>query len=176
LPEELVSNSGRIRRKVVFPEKSSSEEEYEETMQSDSDEESICDEPEGELESSSDSDIDSKPGSDSNNEGGVTRKAKAFDIKHKDALPVTEDSNKDKIHLSSENKSKEQKLKGALAEAEYKLLNMMDGDGDVDVFGNIEDECKEHGDENDDDESSDEVPTKKLKVTDEEMKENQSER
>lgn len=172
LPEEVVSNSGRIRRNMVFPERVSNELEYEETIQSDSDEKSICDEPEVELESDSDLDIDSHSGCDRRNEDGVTRKAETFDIKHKDASVVTEDSDEhdeDKIHLSSENKRKKQKLRGALAEAEYKLLKMLDGD--VDGFGNNEDECKEHGDE-----SSDEVPTKKLKLIDEELKENQSER
>jgi hypothetical protein len=173
LPGELVSNSGRIRRKVEFPEKSSNEWECEETGQSDSNEESIYVQTESELESASDSDIDSSSGSDCN-EDGIKIKAMTFYTKHKDALPVAEESNKDKIHLSTENNSKEQKVKGGVTEAECKLLNMVDGD--VDDLENDEDECKEHGDEDDNGESSDEVPTKKLKLIGEELKENRPER
>lgn len=158
LSEKLVSNLGRIRRKVVFPERSSRKGEHEETMQSDSDEESVCGEPEGELETASDSDVVGSSGSDSSDEGWVKGKANTLDTKHKGALLIAGDSSEENINFSSENKSKKQKLKGTLADTEYRLLNMMAGD---------EDEC---------DDEEDEVPTKKLKLIDAEVKENQSRR
>lgn len=161
LSEELTSDSGRIRRRVVFRENTSNEEKHEETIQSDSDEESLSDETEDELESVSDSDIDSISGSDSHDEIDTERKSETSDTKYRDALHVAEDSNKDKTNLNSENESKKWKLKCAVAEAEYKLLNMMDADVDSSV--NEENECEEHGSVHDD-ESSDEVPAKKLKL------------
>jgi hypothetical protein len=172
LSEELTSDSGRIRRRVVFPENTSNEEKHEETVQSDSEEESLSDETEDELESVSDSYIDSISGSDSHDEIDAKRKSETSDTKSRDALHIAEDSSKDKSNLNSENESKKRKLKCAVAEAEYKLLNMMDAD--VGSSGNEENECEEHGSVHDD-ESSDEVPAKKLKLTID-VKKNQPER
>jgi len=172
LSEELASDLGRVRRKVVFHEKSCDEKKHEKMLQSDSDEEGISDESESEIESASNSDIDSNSGSDSSAEDEVKRKSEILNIEHTDTSSVSEDSSKDKINLSGKNKSKKQKPKGTVAVAEYKLLKMMDED--VDEFGN-EDECKEQSDE-DDGKLSDEVPTKKQKLIDEEVKENKSHR
>lgn len=172
LSEELISDSGRIRRRVVFPENTSTEERHEETIQNDSDEESLSDKAEDELESVSDSYIDSISESNSHDELDTKRKSDTSDTKYRDFLHVAEDSNKDKTNQNGENERKKRKLKSAVAEAEYKLLNMMDVD--VGNSGNEEDECEEHGSVHDD-ESSDEVPAKKLKLTTD-VKENQRER
>jgi hypothetical protein len=170
LSEELVSDSGRIRRRVVFPEVTN-EERHKETIHSDSDDESLSDKAEDELESVSDSYIDSNSESDSLDELDVKRKSETSDTKYRDALHIAEDLNKNTTNLNSENDRKKRKLKGAVAEAEYKLLSMMDeGVGDS---GNEEDECEERVSVHD--ESSEEVPAKKLKLT-YDMKENQPER
>lgn len=170
LSEEHISDSGRIRRRVVFPENTNNEEKHEETIQNDSDEENLSDEDE--LESVSDSYTDSISQSNSHDELGTKRKSDTSDTKYRDALHIAEDSKKDKTNLNDENESKKRKLKNAVAEAEYKLLNMMDVD--VGNSGNEEDGYEEH-DSVHDDESSDELPLKKLKLTTD-VKENQHER
>jgi len=84
--EELVCDTDRIRRKVVFSGKLSDEEKHEETTQSEPDEDSISDEAEAELGSVSDSDIDSNSESESNDEMEVTRKPKSSNMEDNDAL------------------------------------------------------------------------------------------
>jgi hypothetical protein len=167
LSEEPSSGLDRIRRRVVFP-----EDNCEKTIQSDSDGESLSDEAEDELESGSDSYIDSNSGSDTHDKIDIKRKYGTSDKQYSDALQKAEDSSKDKSVQNSENESKKRKLKSAAAEAEYKLLHMLDVA--VDNSGNEEDECEEHGSVHDD-ESSDGAPTKKLKLTID-AKENQPER
>ena len=167
--EELVCDTSRLRRKVVFCGKLSDEEKREETAQSDPDGESISDETDAELESASDSDIDSNSESESNDEMEVTRKPKSSDMEYKDVLFKGQNRSKDKINFGSENQKKKEKHKGALAEAEGRLLEMMGED--VDDFGN---EYEEDGHMHD--ESSDEVPAKKRKLADDEVRETQSER
>jgi hypothetical protein len=157
LSEELSSDSDRIKGRVVFPEKK-----REETIQSESDGESLSDETEDELESGSDSYIDSNSGSDSCDEIDIKRKYGTSDKQYSDGLQKAEASSKDKSNQNSESESKKWKLKSAAAEAEYKLLHMLDVA--VDNSGNEEDECEELGSVHDD-ESSDGVPTKKLKLT-----------
>jgi hypothetical protein len=166
--EELVSDSVRIRRKVVFPVKMS-DEKHEETTQNYSDEDSTSDEAEAELESASDSDICSNSESESNNEMEVTREPESLNMEYKGAVPIAKDHGKINVNLDSESKRKKHKRKGALAEAEYKLLDMICED--VDDFGN---EYEEDGHVHD--ESSDEVPAKKRKLTDDGMQENQLDR
>ncbi|PNF19889.1 hypothetical protein B7P43_G12284 [Cryptotermes secundus] len=171
LSEELISDSGRIRRRVVFPESSSNEDKHEETIENDSDEENLSDKSEDELESDSDSYIDSIAGSNSHDEVDTKRKSDTSDTKYRDALHIAEDCNQDKTNLYGKNEIKKRKLKSTVAEAEYKLLNVMDVD--VDNSGNKEDICEEHGSVHDD-VSSDEEPAKKLKLTTD-VKENQCE-
>ena len=167
--EELVCHTDRIRRKVVFSGKLSDEEKHEETIQSDPDEDSISDDAESELGSASDSDIDSNSESESNDEMEVTRKPKSSNMEYNDALLKGQDPSKDKINLGSENQKKKEKHKGALAEAEGRLLEMMGED--IDDFRN---EYEEDGHMHD--ESTDEVPAKKRKLTGDEVRETQSER
>jgi hypothetical protein len=172
LSEELVSDLGIIRRKVVFAGKLSDEEKHEETTQSASDVESISgisDEAEAELESASDSDIDSNSESESDDEMEVTRNPESSHTEYKDALPIAEDHSMDKTNLDSENKRKKKKQKGPLAEAECRLLDMMGEDVD-DLRNEYEEDGHVH------DESSDEVPAKKRKLTGDEVRENQSDR
>jgi hypothetical protein len=169
LAEELVRDSGIIRRKVVFPGKLSNEDKHEETTRSDSDEESISDESEAELESASDPDIDSNSESESGDEMEVTRDSETSNLEYKAALPIAEGHSKDKINLDSENKRKKQKQKDALAEAECRLLDMMGEDVD-DVRSEYEEAGHVH------EESSVEVPAKKRKLTCDEVRENQSDR
>lgn len=172
LSEELISDSGRIRRRVVFPESTSNEDKHEETIENDSEEENLSDKSEDELESDSDSYIDSIAGSNSHDELDTKRKSDASDTKYRDALHIAEDCNQDKTNLYGKNEIKKRQLKSTVAEAEYKLLNVMDVD--VDNSGNEEDICEEH-DSVHDDVSSDEEPAKKLKLTTD-LKENQCER
>lgn len=167
--EELVCDTNRLRRKVLFSGKLSDEEKCEETTQSDPDEESISDETDAELGSASDSDTDSNSESESNDEMEVTRKPKSSNMEYKNVLLKGHDPHKDKINLGSETQKKKEKHKGALAEAEGRLLEMMGED--VDDFRN---EYEEDG--NMHDESSDEVPAKKRKLTGDEVRETQSER
>ena len=167
--EELVCDMARIRRKVVFSGKLSDEEKCKETTQSDLDEESRSDETDAELGSASDSDIDSNSESESNDEMEVTRKPKSSKMGYKDTLLKGQDPSKDKINFGSEKQKKKEKHKGALAEAEGRLLEMMGED--VDDFGNeYEEDAHMH------DESSDEVPAKKRKLTGDEVRETQLER
>lgn len=159
MSEELVYDTGRIRRKVVFSGKLSDEEKLEETTQSDPNEESISDK----------TDIDSNSESESNDEMEVTRKHKSSNMEHKDTLHKGQDRSKDKVNLGSENQKKKEKHKGALAEAEGKLLEMMGED-----VGDFRNEYEEDGHMHD--ESSDEVPAKKWKLPGDEVREPQSER
>jgi hypothetical protein len=153
--------------RVVFP-----EEKHEKAIQSDSDGESLSDEAEDELENVSDSYIDSSSGSDSHDETDIKKNYGTSDAEYSDSLQKAENSNKYKSNQNSENEGKKQKLKSAVAHAEYKLLHMTDIA--IDNSGDEEDEYEEY-DSVHDDESSDGVPTKKLKLTID-VKENHPER
>jgi hypothetical protein len=80
-----------------------------------------------------------------------------------------QDRSKDKINLGSENQKKKGKHKGALAEVEGRLLEMMGED--IDDFRN---EYEKDGHKHD--ESFDEVPAKKRKLTCDKARETQSDR
>jgi hypothetical protein len=170
LCEELISDLDRVRRRVTFPEEASKEVKHEETLQTDSDEDELSDETEDELESGSDSYIDSDSGSGSHDVIDVKRKSRTSGIRY--SVQKAEDCKSDKTEVNSESESKKRKVKSAVADAEHRLLYAMDGN--VNNSGNEEDECEEYGSAHDD-ESSDEVPTKKVKFT-VDVKESQSAR